>query len=75
MAGQVVVRVVMGPADVTLVCDDVGYSPDVIDDMRVRALDTVHSALHMRECGDGPPEGPVLEDFLARMLEDDDGGC
>lgn len=69
MAGQVVVRVVLGPADVTMVCDDVGYSPDVMDDMRTRAIDTLHQALHMQSCGEAHiPD----EEFLARLMGEAD---
>lgn len=69
MAGQAVVRVAVGPVDVTLVCDDVGYSPDVMDDMRSRAVDTMHQLLHMQHCGE---DGVDVQDFLARMAGDDD---
>lgn len=72
MAGQVVVHVSLGPAHVVIGCEDVGYSPDVIDDLRVRAIDTLHQALHMTGC---QPEVEVLteEELMARLMGDDDG--
>lgn len=70
MAGQAVVHVGLGPAVVTIAVDDVGYSPDVIDDMRVRAIDTLHQAVHMAGCH---PKVEILteDELMARLMGDD----
>lgn len=69
MANNVVVQMSLADANVTIAVEDVGYSPDVVDDLKARALDAIRQMTVM-DPDDDDDEDVVLFGPLMKWGED-----